>query len=177
MIFICADSSTVEGSVHKGNTPSKGLFNQIVRTKRTKMTPDCIIYVIHCSGARMIKQGTDGTSRGCTNQRGISGEIFFGIHTFKPQCNRKYNHESKQWMDQQLPNDALFLTPEQWFVEGHDLRFDDSTTPRIFFVKKESMCGPPLQRQPMLFSCTKKLIRCCIFLMILLSILKRHMNL
>ena len=54
MLFFITDSSTVEGAVDRGNTPSRALFEKIVRIKRIQFRLKSVLYVINYSGARII---------------------------------------------------------------------------------------------------------------------------
>ena len=63
-IFLFTDNSTAEGAYYKGNTPSRTLFELVVRLRKLAMGSGLRLHVIHVSGKRMIAQGTDGLSRG-----------------------------------------------------------------------------------------------------------------
>jgi hypothetical protein len=63
-MYLFTDNSTVEGALFKGNTPSRKLFNLIVRFRKAQISCDAEIIVSHVSGSRMIAQGTDVVSRG-----------------------------------------------------------------------------------------------------------------
>ena len=39
------------------------------------------------------------------------------------------NADLQIWLESWLDSKAIFLTPEQWFLEAHDIRFDNSTPP------------------------------------------------
>jgi hypothetical protein len=53
-MFLFTDNSTVGGALYKGNTPSRKLFNLIVRFRKVQITNDAEIIVSHVSGKRMI---------------------------------------------------------------------------------------------------------------------------
>ena len=74
MLFFMTDSSTVEGAVDKGNTPSRTLFEHVLRTKSIQFKYKFVLHVIHCSETRMTCQGTDTVSRGILNQGLLSGK-------------------------------------------------------------------------------------------------------
>jgi hypothetical protein len=63
-MYLFTDNSAVEGALFKGNTPSRKLFNLIVRFRKVQMACDAEVIVSHVAGTRMIAQGTDGVSRG-----------------------------------------------------------------------------------------------------------------
>jgi hypothetical protein len=82
-MFLFTDNSTVEGALFKGNTPSRKLFNLIVRFRKIQMVRDAEIVVSHVSGTRMIAQGTDGVSRGVFTEgvaTGIDMLSFIPLH-------------------------------------------------------------------------------------------------
>ena len=83
----------------------------------------------------MIAQGTDGLSRGVLNQ----GDLASGaIRIYAPinLTSLERSHYLEAWLRTWLPTGVLFLTPAQWFVEGHDLRFTGVTTPRRLEISK-----------------------------------------
>ena len=63
-LFIFTDNSTAENSFHKGYSSSKELSALVLELRKMEMNFNIIIRMIHVSGKRMIKQGTDGLSRG-----------------------------------------------------------------------------------------------------------------
>ncbi len=75
-IFLFTDNSTAdEGAYYKGNTPSKTLFDLLVRLRTLATTTGwLILHVIHVSGKRMIAQGTDGLSCGDHTEGVMQGE-------------------------------------------------------------------------------------------------------
>jgi len=72
ILFLSSDSSTVEGAVDKGNSSSKELFKKVCRLRQSQMKHSFALYVIHCSGKRMIVQGMDGLSRGVLNKGSLA---------------------------------------------------------------------------------------------------------
>jgi hypothetical protein len=63
-LFLFTDNTTAEGAYYKGNSPSRPLFEQILRLRRLEMVATLRLHVIHVAGTQMIQQGTDGLSRG-----------------------------------------------------------------------------------------------------------------
>ena len=63
-VFLFTDNSTAEAVASKGSSTSPLLYELIVRLFKLSTTFLCSIQVIHISGTRMIRQGTDGFSRG-----------------------------------------------------------------------------------------------------------------
>ena len=122
MIFFATDSTTVEGAIDKGNTPSRKLFEHVVKVKRLQIKHGFMLFVVHCSGLRMIAQGTDGVSRGLLNQGSLMGKplrYYLPLNlTALERCPTL-----KEWLKRWIPKEHVFLTPEQWCIEGHDVRF------------------------------------------------------
>ena len=63
-IYLFTDNSTAENIAQKGSSTSPLLFELIVRLYKLPMKYYCSVQVVHVAGTRMIKQGTDGLSRG-----------------------------------------------------------------------------------------------------------------
>ena len=125
LLFICTDNSTVEGAVTKGNSPSEHLFELVVDLKSDQMRYEFMTYVIHVSGNRMIRQGTDGVSRGDMSQalsvdKPIRELIPIDVSALD-RCEGLTD-----WLKSWVGKSALFLEPAHWFLEGHDIRFDKS---------------------------------------------------
>ena len=128
VLFLCTDNSTVEGAVTKGNTPSPRLFELIMELKRCQMLHEFMVHVIHVSGTRMISQGTDGVSRGDIKQvmtidKPIRQLVPINISAMDLSATLR------EWMSSWCGGNALFLEPAQWFQDGHDIRFDNSSPP------------------------------------------------
>jgi hypothetical protein len=117
-LFLFTDNSTVESALYKGNSPSRKLFNLIVRLRKVELECSASITVSHVSGKRMIAQGTDGISRGEMNQgvgRGESMLSFIPLHL--SALDRQPSLVS--WVKSWLGTESEFLTPEDWFGRGH----------------------------------------------------------
>ena len=63
-VFICTDNAVAESTYFKGSSKSSKLHELIVDLRRLEMEGDLIVHFLWISGKRMIKQGTDGLSRG-----------------------------------------------------------------------------------------------------------------
>jgi hypothetical protein len=117
-MYLFTDNSTVEGALFKGNTPSRKLFNLIVRFRKTQMEGDADVIVSHVSGTQMIAQGTDGVSRGLLNEGVTSGiDMLLFIPTHLSAIER--HPPIIQWIFSWLGNDAELLTSTQWFSRRH----------------------------------------------------------
>jgi len=72
ILFLHTDSSTVEGTVDKGNSKSKELFKLVCRLRKCQMKYSFTLYVIYVASTRMIYQGMDSLSRGVLNQGALA---------------------------------------------------------------------------------------------------------
>jgi hypothetical protein len=117
-LYLFTDNSTVEGALYKGNSPSRKLFQLIVRLRKVELDCAATITVSHVSGKRMIAQGTDGISRGELNQGIASG---MSMLSFIPLHLGALERESglKSWIQSWLGSQAEFLSPIDWFTRGH----------------------------------------------------------
>jgi hypothetical protein len=82
-MYLFTDNSTVEGTLFKGSTPCRKLFNLIVRFRKVQISCDADVIVSHVAGTRMIAQGTDGVSRGLFTEgvnAGIEMLSFVPLH-------------------------------------------------------------------------------------------------
>ena len=64
LLFMCADNSTVKGTVIKGSSLSPRLFKLVKDLKQAEMNHSFMTHMILASSRRMMQQGTDGVSRG-----------------------------------------------------------------------------------------------------------------
>ena len=79
------------------------------------------LHFIHVAGTRMIEQGTDGLSRGelCTGVMGGKTMLSF-IPLHESAVDRE--PELLDWVTSWTGDEAVLLTPEDWFGLGHDIR-------------------------------------------------------
>jgi hypothetical protein len=123
-IFICTDNSVSEAAYFNGSSSSKELFNCIIRLRQLEMGHGCKIYIFHVSGKRMIKQGTDGLSRGNFTEGSMKGKSVIEYIPFNLTALER-SPTLKPWLDSWTGNALEVLTPEGWFTRGHDLIDDD----------------------------------------------------
>jgi len=118
--FIFTDNTTAEGCFYKGNSPSRTLFQLILRLRLLEMTGQLRLHVIHVAGSRMIAQGTDGLSRGAYAEGVMTG---IPMLEFVPMHLDAITRSPPllTWFHTWLPTHPTPLTPEGWFVEGHGL--------------------------------------------------------
>ncbi len=79
LVSFFTDNSTVESCLYKGNSSSLELFRLMVRMRKLEMTHNAKIVVSQVSGKRMIKEGTDGVSRGQLRKGVTTGESMFSF--------------------------------------------------------------------------------------------------
>ncbi|KAL7571472.1 hypothetical protein ACA910_019224 [Epithemia clementina (nom. ined.)] len=73
-LFIFTDNSTAESAFYCGTSKSKLLFELVLRLRKMEMHGVLFIHVIWVTGTQMIKQGTDGLSRGDLMNGVLSGQ-------------------------------------------------------------------------------------------------------
>ena len=119
-IFICTDNAVSEAAYFNGSSSSEELFNCIVRLRQLEMGHKCKIYIFHVSGKRMIKQGSDGLSRGNFTEGSMKGTSVLDYVPFNRSALER-SPTLKPWLDKWTESQLEVLTPEGWFTRGHDL--------------------------------------------------------
>jgi len=121
-VFMFTDNSTAEGAFWKGNTPSPHLFELVVRLHKLEMTGDIRIHVIHVSGSRMIRQGTDALSRGCSSEGVMTGMSMLGFVPLNETAPER-NPLVVDWVRDWTENPSIKpLEAMGWFFEGHGIQ-------------------------------------------------------
>lgn len=119
-VFFFTDNSTAEAIFYNGSSKNEALFRLVLRLHQLEMTYSCNIHFIHCSGKRMIAQGTDGLSRGNLTAGVMTGKSmasFIPIHlNALERCD-----QLKPWLLSWLGKKAEFLEPYDWSIRGHDI--------------------------------------------------------
>ena len=111
------DNSTTESAFWKGTSHCKKLCALVVRLRKLEMNTGMILHVVHVSGRRMIKQGSDGLSRSDHSTGVMAGDsmlkhvpLHLDAFTRSPAL--------KEWVqDLTREMDATFLTPEGWYAD------------------------------------------------------------
>jgi hypothetical protein len=119
--FIFTDNFTAESAFYKGNTTSKTLFDLVLRFQAAEMSGLIQLQVIHVAGTRMIRQGTDGLSRGCLTEGVMSGKSML---EFIPLHLSALDRQPTllQWIrDWTMASDLTPLSPSDWFERGHGI--------------------------------------------------------
>ena len=122
-LFIFTDNSTAESAFAKGSSSSRSLFELILQVRDLEMTACCKVHMVHVAGTRMIAQGSDGLSRGNLTEgvmRGSSMKEFIPIN--KSALDRSPGLQA--WLESWIQGGS-FLTPEQWFTLGHEIREEE----------------------------------------------------
>ena len=121
--FVFTDNSTAESVFAKGSSSSRALFELILQVRELEMTAGCKVHMVHVAGTRMIKQGSDGLSRGNLTEgvmQGSSMKDFIPIN--KSALDRSPRLQA--WLESWIQGGS-FLTPEQWFTLGHEIREEE----------------------------------------------------
>ena len=135
LLILFTDNSIVEGCIAKGNSPSKKLFELVLELRQCQMKHGFGLYAIHVSGSRIIRQGTDGVSRGDLQP---SSGVEQPVRYFAPIHLTAFEQSVslKEWVESWTTEKSFTLDPSEWFFEAHDLRTDPSTPhPREVFQK------------------------------------------
>jgi hypothetical protein len=145
-LFLFTDNSTVESALYRGNSTSKKLFHLVVRLRKVEMDQGATVTVCHVAGKRMIRQGTDGVSRGQLKEGVTIGESMLSFVPFHLTSFERHP-PLKDWISGWFGSDAEFLEPKDWFERGHGMHGGD-WDPRGFWRPltkpgKFVWCPPP----------------------------------
>ena len=118
-IILATDNSTAEGCLYKGNSPSKKLFELVVRLRSLEMQTGATILVTHVSGKRMMAQGADGVSRGSLKEGVCLGKA---MASFCPWGRSPVEGSPLllEWLKDWFGEKSELLEPMDWFRRGHD---------------------------------------------------------
>ena len=144
VVFLFTDNSTVESAMVKGNTPIEALFELVETLKGAEMKYSFMLHVIHVSGSRMIYQGTDGVSRGELTQNTLPRQPIRLQVPLNLTCLER-SASLKQWISSWIGPKAVYLSTSQWYVEGHDLRYNvkDPTSEMFTYESATYVWTPP----------------------------------
>ena len=123
-IFLFTDNTTAENIAQKGSSTSPLLFELIVRLYKLPMKYHCSVQVIHVAGTRMIKQGTDGLSRGDLLEGVLKGKAmlsFVPLHLGANDVESSLKTWVNSWACKLGRQEVEWLEPEDWFDRGHDI--------------------------------------------------------
>ena len=118
-LFLFTDNTTAERAFYKGNTPSKLLFSLIVRLRRLELRACLQLHVIHVAGSRMVRQGTDGLSRGSLNSGVFASDADGFVVPLHLTCIDR-SPAVLPWVWSWVPSSrVVHLRPDEWFTLGH----------------------------------------------------------
>ena len=75
-VFVFTDNSTAKATMYKGSSRSPLLHQMVLDLRKMEIVGDIIVHFVLISGKRMIRQGTDGLSRGDFSSGVMAGEKF-----------------------------------------------------------------------------------------------------
>eukprot|EP00980_Cylindrotheca_fusiformis_P027728 scaffold22529_cov73-Cylindrotheca_fusiformis.AAC.2 len=126
-VLMMTDNQPVEEALFKGTSASKSLLQMVQEFHSLEMEFGFVALICHCSGKRMIAQGTDGLSRGGLNEGVMGGKSML---TFVPLHLPAFQRTSllEPWVKSWVGASAVFLSHEDWFLRGHDIVNGTETT-------------------------------------------------
>jgi len=120
-IFIFTNNSTAEAAFFNGSSKLRKLFELILELRELEMKEGTKIYFVHISSTRMIAQGSDGLSRGILTEGVMKGASMEDFTPLNVTALERYE-PLKKWIMSWARKEVDWLSPEDWFVRGHDLR-------------------------------------------------------
>ena len=123
-IYFFTDNSTAEAAFHKGSSTSELLHELVTRLRLLEMERGCKIHLIHVSGERMKRQGSDGLSRGSLLEGVMSGKSMLSFVPIHQTALQGGKGVLEKWIESWLldGNEKLeTLHPRDWYVRGHDM--------------------------------------------------------
>jgi len=111
---------TVETALYTGTSGSKLLLECVIEWRELEMKYGFKSFVTHVAGTRMIAQGGDGLSRSDLNAGVLAG---------KPMLEYLPLHQGalercptlERWIRSWMGGEPISLSPEDWFIRGHDI--------------------------------------------------------
>ena len=122
-LFLFTDNSTAEAVFMKGNSSVRGLFDGMLRLRELEVRYGTRLHIIHVSGDRMIRQGTDGLSRGDHSEGVMKGQPMLA-HVPLHQSAFEVQPGLRQWVESWWPADVagklwFHDDPADWFDLAH----------------------------------------------------------
>ena len=119
--FLFTDNSTTELAYYKGSSTSRQLHELVLRLKMLEMKHSMRLHIVHCSGRRMIAQGTDGCSRGTLLEGVMAGQNMLSFVDLDKSAIERFP-PLLGWIRDWTGNaDLAPLRPEGWFEKGHGI--------------------------------------------------------
>jgi len=120
-VYVFTDNFTAESAFYKGNTSSKRLFQLVLRLRTLEMNGLLHLQVIHVAGTRMMRQGTDGLSRGNLTEGIMSGTPMLQFIPLHLSALDRYP-ALLPWLRDWVPCPTLqALLPSEWYGKGHGI--------------------------------------------------------
>ena len=119
-LVFATDNATSESCLYKGNSSSEKLYDLVVRLRALELRTGARLLVTHCSGRRMIHQGTDGLSRGSL-QDGVCLSKAMLAYCPWGKSGGERSPLLIDWILDWFGNSAEVLAPKDWYHRGHDL--------------------------------------------------------
>lgn len=119
-LFLFTDNSTAEGAYYRGTSPSRLLFDLVLRLRVLQVRTELVVHVIHVAGTRMIEVGVDGLLRGLTHEGIMSGRNmleFMPLHLTALERSLELEGWIKSWANES-GGDYQVITPTDWFCLG-----------------------------------------------------------
>ncbi|GFH61163.1 hypothetical protein CTEN210_17639 [Chaetoceros tenuissimus] len=114
-VFFFTDNLTADAVFYNGNSNNEAFFQLVLHLHKLEMVYSCKSHFIHCSGERMIAQGTDGLSQGNLTAGIMAGNT---MTSFIPIHRNAYERCKllKPWLLSWLGEETEFLEPMDWSV-------------------------------------------------------------
>jgi hypothetical protein len=118
-LFMFTDNFVTECIWHKGIAKSRLLHGLVQRLRKLEMTGQLIIHMVWVASTRMIKQGTDGLSRGDLFTGVMSGREFLEFVPISKGVLEQ-SPELEEWIREHFPRKESWniLSKEGWFDKG-----------------------------------------------------------
>lgn len=119
-LFIFTDNSVAESCFYKGTSSTRALFDLVLRLRKLQLKYSLRLYFIHVAGTQMIKQGTDGISRGNFLEGVLIGQDML---SFIPLHQSALDRSSLllDWFTTWCKETPTVLTPDDWYTLGHGI--------------------------------------------------------
>jgi hypothetical protein len=147
-IFVFTDNFVTESVFYKGAARSAHLHGLVERMKMLQLHGGLFVHVIWIAGTRMIKQGTDGLSRGDFNSGVLAGKDFLSFVPLNKSA-LELSPGIEAWIQSALPGRYPWkvLDPCGWYTEGHsDGHYIWAPPPAIADSVLEQMCEAVISR-------------------------------
>jgi hypothetical protein len=110
--------SMTESCLYQGSSNSHELFQLVLCLRRLEMTTRHVSHVVHCTGTRMITQGTNGLSRENFHES-VMKKDDVPLHWLALERSPQLKGRFKGMFRYDKLEE---LSPEDWFQQGHGIR-------------------------------------------------------